>query len=148
MSGPGDLDSLIRDLADLQKEVKVEELLEEALAEPQPTGERFRQMEQVLEVFKGLGLFGGTDPRDLHLLMTLGQTYERFLNLEKAHETYQTALELAQKLGDGETYAMLLCRMGRVLSRWDRWEEAEDVLTRSREAYRERKDELGQARVR
>ena len=142
-----DIEDLIRNLTELQKEVKVEEVLEAALAEPMPTEERLRQIEHALETFRELGLFGRDDSRDLHLLLTLGRTYERLSHLEKAHEVYETALALAERLEAAEPRALLMCRIGRVLSRWDRWEEALDYLDRSRRAYRELDSEQGQARV-
>jgi tetratricopeptide (TPR) repeat protein len=134
-------------LTDFQKEMEVGELLTAAAAQPPPTEERLRQVEQTLETFKGLSLSGKDDPGDLRQLLNIGQTYERLSHLEKAHETYQAALGMAERLEDPATRAMLLQRMGRVLSRWSRWGEALDHLDRSREAYRALGDTSGQARA-
>ncbi len=147
MPGIDDIDALVRSLTDPQSEVKVEELLESALAEPMLTEARFRRIEQVLEVVKGYGLLDREDPGNLHLLLSLGRAYERFSHLEKAYETYEAALALADRLEDERAHAMLLCRMGRVLSRWERWEEGLDYLARGQQAYRALEDEEGQARA-
>ncbi len=141
------IESLISGLTDFQKKSEVERLLDEALQEPISTEDRLRQVEQVLEAFRSLGLLGRDEPRDLHLLLTVGQTYERFSHLEKAFETFEAALSLADRLDDQETRALVLCRMGRVLSRWSRWDEAEDHLERSRSAYGRLDDSAGLARV-
>jgi tetratricopeptide (TPR) repeat protein len=142
-----DIDALVRDLTDFQKEVQVEELLGSAVAKPQPTEERLCQIEQVLETFRSLDTFGRDPSRDLQQLLTMGRTYERLSHLKKACETYETALGMAGRPEDAETRATLLNRIGRVLSRWGRWEEALDHLDRSREVYRELGDEQGQARA-
>jgi len=141
------LDALVRDLTDFQKEMEVGELLKADVAQPPPTEERLRQIEQTLETFKGLSLSGKDEPGDLRQLLNIGQTYERLSHLEKAYETYQAALGMAERLEDPATRATLLQRMGRVLSRWNRWAEALDHLDRSREVYRELGDGQGQARV-
>jgi tetratricopeptide (TPR) repeat protein len=147
MSKLGNIDALVRDLTDLQKMVNVEDLLGTATAEPVPTESRFRQMEEVLEYFRRLSGAGNGSVESLDMLLTLGQTYERFLNLEKAYETYEAAM--AQAEGDDalETRALLLRRMGRVLSRWDRWDESLSHLDRALETYRTLGDEGGQAAV-
>ncbi|OGG56205.1 MAG: hypothetical protein A3F84_16435 [Candidatus Handelsmanbacteria bacterium RIFCSPLOWO2_12_FULL_64_10] len=141
------LDALVRDLTDFQKEMEVGELLKAAVDQPPPTEERLRQIEQVLETLKGFSLSGKDDSGDLRQLLNIGQTYERLSHLEKAYETYGAALGVAERLGDTGTRAMLLQRMGRVLSRWNRWAEALDHLDRSREVYRALGDGQGQARV-
>ena len=56
-----DIDVLIQDLADFQKEMEVGELLKASVAEPLPTEERLRQIERVLETFKSLDRFGRDD---------------------------------------------------------------------------------------
>ena len=141
------LDALVRDLTDFQKEMEVGELLKLDTAQPSPTAERLRQVDQALETLKGLSLSGKDDPGDLQQLVNIGQTYERLSHLEKAHETYGTALGMAERLGDARNRATLLNRMGRVLSRWNRWAEALDHLDRSGEVYRELGDRQGQAGV-
>ncbi len=135
MPNRGDLDALIQNLKDLKKEVKVEQVLEAALADPQPTEESLRQVEQALETFQGLGLFDGDDPRNLHLLLTLGQTYEKLSHYEKAFETRERALALAERHGEQDVQAELLSAMGSLLSRRQYWEEALDCLVRSQAIY-------------
>ncbi len=147
MAEQNHIESLIQGLREFQKEAKVQEVLEAALTEPMPTEEHLRQIEQALETFKALGLFGKDDAQDLHLLQTLGRTYERLAHLEKAFETYETAIGLTERLRDEENRAYLLCRMGRVLSRWDRCEEALDYIDRSQRIYEGVEDEHGLARV-
>jgi tetratricopeptide (TPR) repeat protein len=147
MSKLGNIDALVRDLTDLQKMVNVEELLGTATSEPVPTESRFRQMEEVLEYFSRLSSAGNGSGENLQMLLTMGQTYERFLNLEKAFETYQSALPLTESEDSLETRALLLRRIGRVLSRWDRWEESQSYLDRALDAYRSLDDEGGQAAV-
>ncbi|MBI2950575.1 tetratricopeptide repeat protein, partial [bacterium] len=142
-----DVDALVKDIVSPRKDEQIESLLHAALAEPLPVEERLRQVERVLEALRGLGLFGKDDERDLHLLVTLGRTYHRFSHLEKAYETYEAALILAERLRDAKTRAELLRRMGRVLSRWNRWEEALDYLDRSWEIYLGLDDVQGQASV-
>jgi len=142
-----DISALIGNLTELQKDLKVEDILTQALSEPMPTEERLRQIEQALETFKSLGLLGGEDARDLHLLLTLGRTYERLSHLEKAYETYETALGLAERHDDLACKAELLSQMGRVLTRWQRWDEAVDLLEQSSRAYETLGDALGQAQT-
>ena len=112
-----DIDSLIKSLAEYRKGVKVEEVLEATLSEPVTTQERLRQIEQVLETIKELGLFGGSEPQDLHILVTLGRVYERLSHLQKAKETYEVALELAARLNDGDRLGLLHARLWLVLAR-------------------------------
>lgn len=145
MTPNSDIDALVRDLTDFQKEVEVGDLLKTATSAPPPTEERLGLIEQVLETFKGLGLSGNDTPQDLQQLLNIGQTYERLTHLEKACETFQTALDMADRLQDTGTRAVLLNRMGRALSRRNLWAEALDHLDRSREAYRELGDDRGQA---
>lgn len=147
MADRTDISALIGNLTELQKDLKVEDILTQALSEPMPTEERLRQIEQALETFKSLGLLGGEDARDLHLLLTLGRTYERLSHLEKAYETYETALELAERHDDLACKAELLSQMGRVLTRWQRWDEAVDFLEQSSRAYETLGDALGQAQT-
>ncbi len=147
MAEHNNIDALISGLAEFQKGVRVEEVLEEALADPQPTQERLNQIEKALETFKDLGVLGGDDSRDLHLTVTLGRAYERLSHLEKAHETYTGALSLAERSGDTECRADMLSRIGRVLARWNRWDEAADFLNRSQAAFQELEDKKGQGRV-
>jgi len=142
-----DIDALLGGLQSLQKDVKVEEVLEQALSEPQPTEDRLNQIEQALETFQSLGLLGGDDTRDLHLLLTLGRTYERLSHLEKAFETYEKALALAERHQTTSTRGELLGRMGRVLTRWQRWDDALSCLDRSQQAYESLGDELGLAQT-
>ncbi|MDP6040501.1 MAG: hypothetical protein QGG64_18275 [Candidatus Latescibacteria bacterium] len=111
---PSDIEALIESLSDLQKEVEIENVLNTALAEPMSTQERLAQIDQHMEAFKRFGLLGRNDSRDLHLLLSIGRTYERFSHYEKACETYQTALLLAELLKEAETCATLLSRIGRV----------------------------------
>jgi len=141
------LDALVRDLTDFQKEMEVGDLLKTDAVQPPPMEERLRQIEQALETLKGLSLSSKDDARDLQQLLNIGHTYERLSHLEKACETYEAALGMAERLGDTGTRATLLQRMGRVLSRWNRWAEALDHLDRSREVYRALGDAQGQARV-
>jgi len=140
-----DIGALIDGLTEFQKGVRVEEVLEAALADPQPTQERLKQIERALETFRDLGALGGDDPRDLHILVTLARAYERLSHLDKAHESYQSALSLAERLGDDACRAEMLSRIGRVLARWNRWEEAIDHLNRSQSLYRDLGDKQGQA---
>ena len=147
MADHSDISALIGNLTELQKDLKVEDILAQALSEPMPTKERLRQVEQALETFKSLGLLGGEDARDLHLLLTLGRTYERLSHLEKAYETYETALGLADRHNDAESKAELLSQMGRVLTRWQRWDEAVSCLDQSSRVYEELGDVLGQAQT-
>ena len=142
-----DISTLIDNLSDLQKDMKVQDILADALSEPLPTEERLRQIEQALETFKTLGLFGGEDLRDLHLLLTLGRTYERLSHLEKAFETYEKALILSDRHQDLKSRAELLSHMGRVLTRWQRWDEALKNLDSSRAIYEMLNDVRGQALV-
>lgn len=141
------LDALIRNLTEVQKDTRIEELLEAALAEPQPTGERLRQIEQALETFKALGLFNGDDPRNLHLLLNLGRAYEQLNHFERAQETYQAALGLARQHNDMASQAELFSRVGRMLAHWQRWEEALAYFDRSWHAFGELGDRKGQAGV-
>jgi tetratricopeptide (TPR) repeat protein len=145
LANHGNISALIDNLSELQKDLKVEDILTQALSEPMPTEERLRQIEQALETFKSLGLFNGQDKRDLHLLLTLGRTYERLSHLEKAFETYTAALSLAERHRDDASKAELLSQMGRVLTRWQRWEEAVAYLNRSALVYESLGDALGQA---
>ena len=145
MANYGDLKALIGNLSALEKDLKVEDILAQALSEPMPTEERLHQIEQALETFKNLGLLNGQDLRDLHLLMTLGRTYDRLSHLEKAFETYASALKLAERHQDENSRAELRSLMGRVLTRWQRWEEAVDYLDRSSAVYDRLGDVLGQA---
>lgn len=147
MADHTDITALIGNLTELQTDLKVEDILAQALSEPMPTEERLRQVEQALETFKSLGLLGGEDARDLHLLLTLGRTYERLSHLEKAYETYKTALELAERHQDLNSKAELLGQMGRVLTRWQRWDEAVAFLEQSSQVYEELGDVLGQAQT-
>ena len=147
MSKRDDIGALISGLAEFQKGMRVEEVLEAALADPQPTQERLNQIERALETFKDLGVLGGDDPRDLHLMVTLGRAYERLSHLEKSCETYRGALSLAERTGDTECRADMLSRIGRVLARWNRWDEAIDHLNRSQAVYQELGDRKGQGRV-
>ena len=55
-----------------------------------------------------MGLFNGDDPRNLHILSTLGRTYERLNHYEKAFETYKQALALAQQHKEEDVRAELL----------------------------------------
>ena len=142
-----DIDALVQDLTDFQKDMEVGELLKADAAQPPLTEERLRQTEQALEMLKEFSLSGKDAPGDLQQLVNIGRTYERLSHLEKAYETYAAALGMAERLQDAHTRATLLNRMGRVLSRWNRWEEALDHLDRGREAYRELGDARGQARV-
>ena len=142
-----DIEALVQSLSELQKDVEVERLLGDAFAEPLSTEDKLRYAGQVLAIFRDLGLVGRDEPGELHILLALGRTFERLLHLEKAYETYQEAYALAERLDDGEARANLLCRMGRVLSRWSRWDEAMGHLDRSLEAYRALGSEGGQARV-
>lgn len=122
-------------------------MLAHALSEPMPTEDRLRQIEQALETFKTMGLFGGEDLRDLHLLLTLGRTYERLSHLGKAFETYEKALVLADRHQDLKSRAELLSQMGRVLTRWQRWPDALSCFDRSLAVYIDLGDVLGQALV-
>ena len=137
-----DINALILELTDFQKDLKIEAVLEQALAAPQLTEDRLRQIEQILETFKGLGLLGGDGLDDLDLLLMLGHTYERMSHLEKAFETYQKALDLAERYEAQPSRAKLLSQMGRVLTRWQRWDEALDCLTRAQRAYEALGDDL------
>ncbi|MBT3605535.1 MAG: tetratricopeptide repeat protein [Candidatus Latescibacteria bacterium] len=147
MADHTDISALIGNLTELQKDLKVEDILAQALSEPMPTEERLRQVEQALETFKSLGLLGGEDARDLHLLLTLGRTYERLSHLEKAYETYETALKLAERHNDDASKAELLSQMGRVLTRWQRWDEAMSYLEQSSQVYEKLGDVLGQVQT-
>ena len=147
MSSLDGIDALIRDLSDLQKDVEVEDLLSTAQAEPEPVEDRFRQMEQVMETFRSLSGTGADPARDLYLLQNMGRTYERFLNLQKAYDTYTEALKLAEQQEDAGACALLLCRIGRVMLLWSRWETALEYLDRSQKAYEALKEEQGLARV-
>ena len=142
-----DIQAIINGLTDLQKETEVKRLLDEALQEPISTEERLRFVEQILESFKGMGLLGRDEAGDLQLLKTVAQTYERFSHLDKAYESYEAALALSERLDDQSTRALVLCRMGRVLSRWGRWDEACAQLARSRRAFEGLEDRAGLARV-
>lgn len=146
MNAPN-LDILIRDLSSLHKDLQIEELFGKAATAPQPAARPFQDVEQALEGIKEFGLVGGDNPQKLHLLRTVGFVYERLLHLEKAHETFTAALELAERLEDASARAALLRRLGRVLSLRNRWEEALQYLDRSLEAYRGLGDEEGQARA-
>lgn len=141
------VDALIRDLTDFQKEVEVEGLLRAAAEERSPAEQGLDRIEQALETFKSFGLSGKDDPGDLRQLVNIGQTYERLSHLRKAYETYEEALTVADRLGETATSAVLLNRMGRVLSRWGRWDEALSRLGRSRQLYEKLGDEGGEARA-
>ena len=140
-----DVDALVQDLSDFQKETVVEGLLRTAVGEPRPTEEKLHQVEEVLETLKGYTVIGEDGDRDLRHLLPIGNTYERFSHLRKACETYEAALDLAQKLEDKKACAMLFGRLGRVMSKLDRWEEALDYLDRSQKAFGELGDAQGQA---
>jgi tetratricopeptide (TPR) repeat protein len=142
-----DISALIDSLAEVRKYLKAQDVLAQALSESLPTEDRLRQIEQALETFKGLGLFGGEDPRDLHLLLTLGQTYARLSHFEKAYDTCEKALVLAERHGEDESRAELLSQMGRVLMRWQRWDEALDHLEKSETLFGELGKWEGQAMV-
>ena len=147
MANYTDISALIGNLTELQKDLKVEDILAQALSEPMPTEERLRQVEQALETFKSLGILGGEDARDLHLLLTLGRTYERLSHFEKAYETYETALKLAERHNDAVSKAELFSQMGRVLTRWQRWDEAVHYLEQSSQVYEALGDVLGQVQT-
>ena len=91
------IDTLVRSLTDLQRDMDVDSLLDVALKEPLSAEAQLRQVQRVLEAV--LVLFGKDDAQDLDLLLNLGRAYERFAHLEKAYETYETALPLAEQLG-------------------------------------------------
>lgn len=147
MAKKNGLDDLIQNLQDLNQEMKVDDVLKAALSEPQPTEDRLQQIEQALETFQRLGLFNGDDPRNLHILSTLGRTYERLNHYEKAFETYKQALALAQQHKEEDVRAELLSSIGSVLGKWQRWDEALDYLDQSQKAYGALGDVLGQAQT-
>ena len=147
MSEKHNIDTLIEGLQEVRKDAQLEEILQSALSAPLPTKQRLQQIESALETFKSLGLFGGGDQRDIHMLKSLGRAYEQLSHLDKAFETYNTALELSERYTDFPARAELLGWKGRVLSKWSRWEEAHAALEESTTVYRQLDDVKGQAYV-
>jgi tetratricopeptide (TPR) repeat protein len=141
------IDALIEGLRDVQKDARIEDLLQTALSEPIQTEQRLQQIEGALETFKEHGLFGEGDQRDIHIHRSLGRAYEQLSHLEKAFESYETALELAERFADTPTRAELLSWNGRVLSKWGRFEEAYQALQESADAFKGLDDIKGQASV-
>lgn len=144
---PPNLDTLIRDLSNLHKDLQIEELFGKTAVAPQPVVRPFQEVEQALEAVRELGLSRGDDLGNLHLLRTVGSVYERFLHVEKAHQTFAEALALAEQLKDTRAQAATLRRLGRVLSLRNSWGEALQYLDRSLETYTELGDAEGQARA-
>ena len=105
----------------------------------------FLRIEEVLETFRNL--FGEESHESLHLILTLGRTYERLSHLQKARETYERGLSLAESRDDSTMVAMMLCRLGHIFSRLNLWDEALTHLDRSGQAFTELNDEGGLARV-
>ncbi len=147
MQDKPDIDALIDGLQEVRKEVKLEEILQSALSQPLPTEQRFQQIESALETFKSLGLFGDGDQRDIHMLKSLGRAYEQLSHLDRAFETYNSALELTDRYADLPARAELLGWKGRILSKWSRWDEALATLEESTTLYRQLDDVKGQATV-
>jgi len=141
------VESLIRELSGAHRDVALEDLFGQAAAEMRPAADRFEVLEQALEGVKELGLLGDDDPHDMHLLRTVGSVYERLVHLEQAQGTFEAALALADKVADPAARAAVLARLGRVLSLWNRWDDALTYLDRAAEAYAELHDDGGRARV-
>ena len=97
MSEKPNIDTLIEGLQEVRKDAQLEDILQSALSAPLPTEQRLQQIESALETFKSLGLFGSGDQRDIHMLRSLGRAYEQLSHLDKAFETYNTALELSER---------------------------------------------------
>ena len=138
---------LIQKLSMLEREVNVDSLLEAAATDPLSAGEMLRQTERVLEAFKAFGMFGQDDAQDLHLMVSLGRTYARFSHLAKARETFESALEMADRVGNAPVHATLLLELGKIALRQRRWDDALDLLGQSGARFQEQDDAQGQAMV-
>lgn len=147
MSEKANIDALIDGLQEVRKDVQLEEILQSALSEPIPTEQRLQQIESALETFKALGMFGDGDQRDIHILKSLGRAYEQLSHLDKAFETYETAMALSERYDDTPSKAEILGWRGRILSKWSKWDDAQEALEESATLYRQLNDMNGQARV-
>ena len=125
-------------------EARVEELLAEvASAVESENLPHYASM--VLRVFEEIGL-----PKEQKALMGqavlgLGKTYERLGDNANAYDAYTRALSLAREMNDDALIAGCLRRMGRVMMRMTRWEEASAHFRESYEIYQRIDDRRGSA---
>ena len=74
------------------------------------------------------------------------QAEERFAHRE-AERHYRAAVDVARSLQDIAHEALILERLGRVLTNYGRYEDARDVLHRAVPLYRETDDQVGEVRT-
>lgn len=147
MVASSSVESLIRGLTGLHEAIGIDDLFDKAADELRPPVDRNEPYEQALEGVCEIGLRGGDNPEDLHLLRTVGSVYERLLHLEPARRTFKQALEMAERLSDPQARAAVLARLGRILTLHNEWDEALRCLDAALEAYGELADDTARARV-
>ena len=116
-------------------EALIEQLLVNVRQENIPAARAVQYIDQVLSTFRRIGLTGQDDAYVLRVLESIGESYEALGSLEKAFDVLMEALGLARSQAQKEREADLLWKIGRVLRKRNRWDEALTFIEESRQGY-------------